>query len=448
MINLKKSNNGITLIALVITIIVLLILAGISVSMLTGQNGILNRASEAKEVTEKAVAIEKVKTESLGSLDIYGEFNMDILKENLKNNLSLEDSAIVNNPDGSIKVTVDKCDLIVFENGEVEEFVKLDSTEDTTPFLLPGTEVTNNDLATGFTIKDRNGNEWVWIEVPRSIYTNTTYNDGKAPIGSEDYAKIESVMQKYAEDYRKTGWTDTFYSKDQHGFENSTEYNNWKNVMLKSVYNNGGFYIGRYEAGTFTLRTSEEASLTDAVIQEGAYPYNYVTNRQAQDLSKTLATGGKTSSLMFGIQWDLALKYIEEKNPTFGNTSLTVLQKLKEDSSSWGNYGNVSFPISKGEYSTNDGNSYSPVDDTYPEKPASNVLLTTGATERNSVLNIYDLAGNVWEWTLEYTSVTSVPCSNRGGSYYNSGLDYPSVGRGGNKTYISGYRMGFRTVLF
>ena len=100
----------------------------------------------------------------------------------------------------------------------------------------------------------------------RSIYTNTTYNDETAPIGSEDYAKIESVMQKYAEDCRKTGWTNIFYSKDQHGFENSTEYNNWKNVMLKSIYNNGGFYIGKYEVGTFTLRTSEEASLTDAVI--------------------------------------------------------------------------------------------------------------------------------------------------------------------------------------
>ena len=60
----------------------------------------------------------------------------------------------------------------------------------------------------------------------RSIYTNTTYNDETAPIGSEDYAKIESVMQKYAEDCRKTGWTNIFYSKDQHGFENSTEYNN------------------------------------------------------------------------------------------------------------------------------------------------------------------------------------------------------------------------------
>ena len=49
---LRKNNRGITLIALVVTIIVLLILAGISISMLTGQNGILNRATEAKELSD------------------------------------------------------------------------------------------------------------------------------------------------------------------------------------------------------------------------------------------------------------------------------------------------------------------------------------------------------------------------------------------------------------
>ena len=52
--NRKMQEKGITLIALVVTIIVLLILAGISISMLTGQNGILNRASEAKQNTGTA----------------------------------------------------------------------------------------------------------------------------------------------------------------------------------------------------------------------------------------------------------------------------------------------------------------------------------------------------------------------------------------------------------
>ena len=61
-----KKNNGITLIALVITIIVLLILAGVTIATLTGENGILTRASDAAERTEKANIIEQAKTDILG----------------------------------------------------------------------------------------------------------------------------------------------------------------------------------------------------------------------------------------------------------------------------------------------------------------------------------------------------------------------------------------------
>ena len=65
----KNANNmGITLIALVVTIIVLLILAGVSISMLTGQNGILNRAAEAKEKTEIAQRDEQAQLADLESL--------------------------------------------------------------------------------------------------------------------------------------------------------------------------------------------------------------------------------------------------------------------------------------------------------------------------------------------------------------------------------------------
>ena len=95
----------------------------------------------------------------------------------------------------------------------------------------------------------------MWIEVPKSIYTNTTYNDGTAPTDSNDYGKIESVMQKYVTNaYRSGSFTDTWYSADQHGFASSGDYNTHKNNMLKSVYENGGFYIGRYEVGTQTAR--------------------------------------------------------------------------------------------------------------------------------------------------------------------------------------------------
>ena len=78
-----RKEKAITLIALVITIIVLLILAGVSIATLTGNNGILTRTNQAKEETEKAGAKEKVQMEVIGSFDNYGKFNMDKLKENL-----------------------------------------------------------------------------------------------------------------------------------------------------------------------------------------------------------------------------------------------------------------------------------------------------------------------------------------------------------------------------
>ena len=315
----------------------------------------------------------------------------------------------------------------------------LPSTADTDPFLPDGSEVLEDDLNKGVVIKDSNGNEWTWIEVPKSIYTNTEYNGGTAPISSTDYAKIESTMQKYAEAYRGS-YTDEWYSEAQHGFASADKYNEHKKAMLKSVYENGGFYIGKYEVGTETLRTTEDAPLTTPVIKEGAYPYNYVTNKQAQEKSKELATGGKTSSLMFGIQWDLVLKHIENKN---GKTQA----ELKNDSTTWGNYSNATFEITKGKYSTDYGKTFTEVNGTYP-KPRSSVLLTTGATERNSVLNIYDLAGNELEWTLEKGTGTSYPSVSRGGYYINGGSSSPASYRDNDTTTGSGYIVCFRPALW
>ena len=87
---MKKSrkNNGITLIALVITIIVLLILAGISIAMLTGDNGIL------KKTTKQTSAEEKVKIAVYGSYDISGNINIDELNSNLENVEGIDKSGL------------------------------------------------------------------------------------------------------------------------------------------------------------------------------------------------------------------------------------------------------------------------------------------------------------------------------------------------------------------
>ncbi len=393
--------KGVTLIALVITIIVLLILAGVSIAMLTGENGILTQAQNAKNRTAEAEAQER------------------------------ED--------------LDK------QNELISNAIGLPETSDTKPFLPQGATVTNNDLNTGVTIRDVNGNEWVWIEVPKSIYTNTEYNGGTAPTSSEDYEKIESVMQEYAKDYKQSGFEDKWYSEAQHGFTSATDYDNHKKSMLKSVYENGGFYIGKYEVGIkediyrfygTDYYTEHPTTAYTPVIQENKYVYNWIRCSQAQELSESLATGGRTSSLMFGIQWDLVLKHIENKQ---GKTQA----ELKTKSTDWGNYIDARFDITKGKYSEDLGKEFNDVDGNYTKVENAPVLLTTGVSNRNSTLNIYDLAGNVLEWTLEqYTSDINQPCSARGGVYDSNGDNSPASNHQVFSTSRSDDNYGFRPALW
>ena len=307
-----------------------------------------------------------------------------------------------------------------------------------------------NTLEDGLVIIDKNGNEWVWIEVPKSIYENEEYytNGATNPTSSEDYTNIEKIMQNYASKYRGS-YTDEWYSEAQHGFASAGEYNNHKNAMLKSVYENGGFYIGKYEVGSFDEPVTSNNNTRQAVIQQGAYPYNYVTCKQAQELSESLAVGGKISSLMFGIQWDLVLTYLESKGVPEGD--------LNDDSSSWGNYANNSFPVAEGNkyiicnQSTYQLGEWNPVPSDY-EKPNSGteswVLLSTGAVEDNSKMNIYDLAGNLWEWTLEKSTDTVIPCASRGGGFNSNGSNIPASARRSISTSSSGGDIGFRPALY
>ena len=119
----KKENKGITLIALVITVIVLLILAGVTIATLTGENGILTKASEASEKTKQANAEEQVKLAVGGSIGTDGNINIEGLNDNLGNigELTHGGEAIANNPIDSLPATVvvDGNNIIIREDGRV-----------------------------------------------------------------------------------------------------------------------------------------------------------------------------------------------------------------------------------------------------------------------------------------------------------------------------------------
>ena len=182
-----------------------------------------------------------------------------------------------------------------------------------------------NTLAGGLVIIDANGNEWVWIEVPESITASSTTDED-----------IKNALISYATNYR-SDYSDTWY--EGCGLEEQ-EYADRYSEMLQSIKANNGFFVGRYEVGSFDNPVTGNDITRKAVIQKGAYPYNWVTCSQAEDLAEGLATGGKTSTLMFGIQWDLVMKYLETKGVSES--------ELKTNSGSWGNYRDVEFQVEQG----------------------------------------------------------------------------------------------------
>ena len=317
------------------------------------------------------------------------------------------------------------------------------------PYLPKGfRQVSGTTLDNGLTIQDSTGNQYVWVEVPKTKEVYPTAGLEITEFTEDEYTAIETDLHTYTNDYRNgTSYKDEYYSDAATGLT-SEQYTQLKQKMLKSVYQNGGFYIGKYETGTETARTSGNKSIapTDTpVIKQNVYPYNYVTCSQAQTLATTkMESGDRTTSLMFGVQWDLVMKYLETKG--------TAQADLKTDSTSWGNYENNAWNITNEnlKYAEYKNSSLQPwTTATEKSKTSSeDILLSTGASESFSKMGIYDLAGNVYEWTLEYTSTTYVPCAGRGGVYCDVGSNCPASYRYDYSTTDCNSYLGARVALY
>ena len=426
---MKKNQRGITLVALVVTIVVLLILAGVSINLVLGNNGIIAKAKEAQRKSAEA-----------SQNDLIG---MNELAQQLEEQI----------------------------NGSTGNGGK---TEPETVPYLPSDDFhydTSTSVATGLVIKDASGNEYVWVVVPRTTAVYKTTGLGKTTFTDADYTSIENDLKEYTKTYRgSTSYSDTYVADTANvGWLTSSEYTELKNSMLKSVYENGGFYVGRYEAGITENRTSNTDKNTDGkyimpstapVSKADAYPYTWVTRTQAQNLASNVNSGTKTSSLMFGVQWDLVLAFMSRDTAKITSTDV-----LTKNSTVIGNYRDSVFQLSQtGKYATmsayNLSSTWNPSTtptanfvDTSRNKIAQSsdsngILVTTGTSEKNKVMNIYDIAGNVWEWTLENTSDTNRPCAFRGGGCDNTGSGSPASSRNGDSTTTGNNGIGFRVSLW
>ena len=450
--NKLKSKKGITLVALVVTIVVLLILAGVSINLVLGDNGIIAKAKEAQRKSAEAT-----------QNDLIG---MNELAQQLEEKIN--GSAGSGSGNGGAG-----------ESGAGTK-VPAEATAETAPYF-PDNTFTKKEgtIDTGLVIQDASGNEYVWVVVPRTTAVYATTGLGKTTFTDADYTSIENDLKEYTKTYRgSTSYSDVYYPDDKNvgWFADATVYNNLKNSMLKSVYENGGFYVGRYEAGIDTTTGTNRTSNTDKnsdgkytiegmptpVTKADAYPYTYVTRTQAQNLASNVNSGDKTSSLMFGVQWDLVLAFMSKDTTKVTDTSI-----LTSDSTIIGNYYNSTFDLNRGKYAQYGqlGNPWKNFDSalgsivvsnettgkmkkTEQSSDSNSILITTGGTEQSKVMNIYDIAGNVYEWTLEKTPNTYEPCVTRGGLFNDTGSYRPAAEHGGSSSGHSFYSIGFRVSIF
>ena len=434
-----RREKGITLIALVITIIVLLILAGVAIATLTGENGVLTKAKSAKTQTEQAKEDENLKIAIAGSYGTDGKLNLKDLKDNLENQGIDYDK---NNTGFPLEVTVNGEKKKIDANGNVT--VKLESVADSktkgTVFndittledtygnqvkIPKGFKIANDsatDVTGGIVIEDATytntiGSQFVWIPVGTGENAIKKANNGTVDIKLSRYTFandgtptdqgdniIESCYQELA-----TSNYENATAKDIEGFKTSAN-------------SNHGYYIGRYEAGITGYDGFDEdnrdwtGTNIQVVCKAGQEVWNYITQPKASEVSRNMygSEAKVTSDLINSYAWDTAILFIQ-KCGTESNSST---------------------------YSRTIG--YSSTSTSAPQATGTNILEATNKIDKQC--NIFDMAGNCWEWTTETCSSSSYPCVLRGGLYYSSG-DYTSI-RYFSSTSSAFSSRSFRPLLY
>ena len=446
-----KNKSGITLIALIVTIIVLIILSSVTILMVVGENGIIKQAIAGKEETKKASIKEMIEIEVIGSFQDNGKLDINLLNNNLANikGLTHEGTNLIEKPiiETPVVVELEGVEVIISGNRKdnkveivppaqkgkkyyTETVVSVGNKIVTIPekFTISGLKnegIVEEGLVIylipeGITVDWNNPqsveqaqktyDQFVWVPVENVVaendtQLNTMIKEGKYPMA----VKIEGTDSNDLQNYRavlydfsgttsvtvspKTWSVDSTSNREPAFLTNKnygdlSSYNNVGitqnpnvlqeefNEMIDSVKEKKGFWVGRYETSNMTSDDTKDASTRVATVKgtkNGLSEIDWYRMYIQQKRYSQLALGEKTtitSSIIWGCQWDQIMIWMKDiKNETSyaGNIPYYILNSK-----------------GMGNYATTVG--------------GTGELSETGYYAVN---NIYDLAGNLLERTLE-----------------------------------------------
>ena len=384
----SKQEKGITLIALVVTIVVLLILAGVSISLVLNNNGVISKSKDARDqYAEAQTNEEKHFNEVTDWIDTkVGDTTGGSVTE-------IEGVTI---PDGYYYVGGTKAKGLVISDAEADNE------------KYKGQENVGKNLS---------GNQWVWVpvETPSNLYTTITAGQELAGSTGVKTTKYTNSAIINGRTRVKPGDTSSIREPDLvTGYDNDTNakkagFSSLANMaetmvseyeeMIRSIEKYKGFYIGRYELTANGEKTG--ATLTNI----NWYTLYAHCKKWAKEGSNV------KTRMIWGLQWDATCNWLANSSPAYDI----------KDSSAWGNYSNNT--------ATGAGSKQN-----------------TGVSENWKANNIYDFAGNCLEWTQEAYSTNGR--AYRGGYYGGIGSYYPASLRDYSDPPYTDSGIGSRPTLY
>ena len=469
--------------------------------MLTGQNGILNRAQEAKDETGSSSDLEYLQTKAyeaitnyyatgsdepeteyvlknLNSSEIVADVNTGLITFNGKTydisdimGKTTEQKAIEAQTNIKLKqitkLTATDNDVALFETGKIRMIIEEEADSTNRAVIPNGFYYVTGAPSTGLVVSDKfgdddnnskGGNQFVWVPCK-----------GTAGVA---YEKTDNADDKY-------GLASSWEKYSSHGAAYSN-YKDWTDYggNLNSVNTYGGFYIARYEAGVpsdasfyansngATYITEKDTNILDngykPVSKKNNQAWNYISQKTAKALGEKMyeKNNSITSQLIDSYAWDTTVDWIGKEVSGIG-----------DNSTGYGNYASSNIKFLDSLYAVHQYSDDWIISQTYKKGNGTTTgytELATGVTaieessSKNKTKNIYDMAGNMWEWTTEVGNHSSTEAlltkdqatiANyavlRGGSFGGDGSDSPISKRYGyHSSSVHDVAIGFRVVLY